>query len=91
VFPWGTFAINVTGSFLLGVITGAVLYHGFADVPKVALGTGFCGAYTTFSTFAYEIVRLAEGGARRAALRTLITSLLVPAFAAALGLALAAL
>jgi fluoride exporter len=89
--PVGTFVVNVSGSFVLGVITGLALYHAFPSTPRTILATGFCGAYTTFSTFTYEIVRLAETGARRAALRALIASLVVPALAAALGLALAAL
>jgi fluoride exporter len=89
--PAGTFVVNVSGSFLLGVLTGLALYHAFPSTPKAILGTGFCGAYTTFSTFTYEIVRLAEQGARRSALRVLLASLVGPALAAALGLALAAL
>ena len=89
--PLATFVINVSGSFVLGVLTGLALYHAFPSTPKTILGTGFCGAYTTFSTFTYEIVRLAEQGARRSAARVLGASLVVPALAAALGLALAAL
>ena len=50
VFPWGTFLINVSGSLLLGLLTGLALYHAFPDTPRIVLGTGFCGAYTTFST-----------------------------------------
>ena len=49
--PAGTFVVNVSGSFLLGVLTGLALYHAFPSTPKTILGTGFCGAYTTFSTF----------------------------------------
>src|ERR1700690_816569 len=89
--PAGTFLINVSGSFLLGLLTGLVLYHAFPATPKTILGTGFCGAYTTFSSFAYEVVHLAEEGETRSALRVLIASLVVPALAAAFGLALAAL
>src|SRR4029450_52539 len=44
VFPWGTFVINVTGSLVLGFLTGLTMYHGLGALPKVAIGTGFCGA-----------------------------------------------
>jgi CrcB protein len=91
VFPWGTFAINVSGSFLLGVLTGLGLYHAFPDSSKVILGTGFCGAYTTFSTFSYETVTLIEEGAVAEAFRNALSTLLVAAAAAAAGMALAAL
>ena len=64
-FPWGTCVVNVSGSFVLGVITGLALYHGLGVDSKLVLGTGFCGAYTTFSTFTYETVRLAEGRPHR--------------------------
>src|SRR4051812_28663878 len=50
-FPWGTLVVNATGSLALGVLTGLALYHAFPAAPKLVLGTGFCGAYTTFSTF----------------------------------------
>lgn len=89
-FPWGTFVVNATGSFLLGLITGAALYHGFAGAPKLWLATGFCGAYTTFSTFTFETVRLVEEGDGGAALANVLAGLLVGAAAAAAGLALAA-
>ena len=87
--PLGTLFINVTGSFILGVVTGLVLYHAFPSTPRTIIGTGFCGAYTTFSTFAYDTIHLAEEGrARRAAARVVVASLVLPALAAALGLAL---
>ena len=89
--PIGTFVINVSGSFVLGVLTGLVLYHAFPATPKTILGTGFCGAYTTFSTFAYECVRLAEERATGTAVRVVVASLVFPALAAAAGLALATL
>jgi CrcB protein len=91
VFPWGTFVINASGSLVLGVLTGLGLYHAFPKVPKVILGTGFCGAYTTFSTFTYETVELLEEGALNEAARNALGTLIVGAGAAALGLALAAL
>jgi CrcB protein len=91
VLPVGTLVVNVTGSFVLGAIVGFALYHGFADTPRGILGTGFCGAYTTFSTFAYETVRLAEQRAFGAAVQNVCASIVLPALAAAAGLALAAL
>jgi CrcB protein len=91
VFPWGTFVVNASGSLVLGVLTGLGLYHAFPRVPKVILGTGFCGAYTTFSTFTYETVELLEEGALNEAARNAFGTLIVGAGAAALGLALAAL
>ena len=91
LFPWGTFLINVTGSFVLGVLAGLALYHAFPSTPKTILGTGFCGAYTTFSTFTYETVRLAEERDFGPAARNVLASLVVPALAAGAGLALAAL
>ena len=91
VFPWGTFIINVSGSLFLGVITGAALYHGFPKTSKLLLGTGFCGAYTTFSTFSFETVRLIEDDAYAEALFNVGSTVLVCAAGAALGLALAAL
>ena len=91
VFPWGTFLINVTGSLLLGLLTGLALYHAFPKTPKVVLGTGFCGAYTTFSTFSFETVRLLEEGAINEAIRNAAGTLLTCAAAAAAGVAIAAL
>ena len=90
-FPWGTFVVNVTGSFFLGLLTGLGLYHAFPATPKAVLGTGFCGAYTTFSTFSLETVRLLEEGATSVALRNAFGTLLVCGGAAAAGIALAAL
>ena len=90
-FPLGTFLINTSGALLLGFITGLVLYQGLSSTPKVVIGTGFCGAYTTFSTLWFEVVRLSEDGERRTAARYLALSTVAGLAAAALGLALAAL
>ena len=89
-FPWGTLLINASGSLLLGLITGAALYHAFPATTKVWLGVGFCGAYTTFSTFTFETVRLLEEGAAADAALNVALSLAGGAVAAAAGLARAA-
>lgn len=89
-FPWGTFAVNVTGSLLLGLLTGLALYRGFPHAPQAVIGAGFCGAFTTFSTHAYETVRLVEDGALGRAARNGAGTLVASLVAAAAGLALAA-
>lgn len=61
VFPWGTFLVNVAGSMVLGV-TAALVSSGTSPWVFALVGTGFCGALTTFSTFSYEAVRLVEEG-----------------------------
>lgn len=91
VFPWGTFVVNVSGSLLLGFLTGIALYHGLPEVPKAFLATGFCGAYTTFSTFGYETLRLAEEDSGLLAGANALGSLAAGLAAAAAGLGLAAL
>ena len=90
-FPFGTFVVNLLGAFALGVITGLALHHGLGKAPKVLLGTGFCGAFTTFSTFSHETMQLAEDGAWRDAGLNVALSLVLGLAAAAAGLALALL
>jgi CrcB protein len=60
VFPWGTFCVNVAGSLILGVMAGASTTHGVPRDVQLVVGTGFCGALTTYSTFSYETFRLFE-------------------------------
>jgi CrcB protein len=89
-FPWATLAINVSGSLLLGVVTGAVLFTGAPGLLQAVVGVGFCGGYTTFSTASFETVRLAQQGRAGAALANAVGSLLLTAVAAAAGQAAAA-
>jgi CrcB protein len=83
VFPWGTFTVNVTGCLLLGLLTGA------ASQLQLLLGTGLCGALTTYSTFSYETLRLAETGARLHAAANVTASVAAGLGAAFAGVALA--
>jgi fluoride exporter len=62
VFPWGTFSVNVVGSLILGATAGGVFAAGGPHWLLTLVGTGFCGALTTFSTFGFETVRLVEEG-----------------------------
>lgn len=89
-FPWGTFVVNISGCFALGTLTGLGLYHGLGGGTRTVIGTGGIGAYTTFSTFTFETIRLTEEGSIDGALRNVAASLLVGLAAAGAGLALAA-
>lgn len=89
VFPWGTFAVNVTGCLILGVLTGASLAGATGSHLRLLLGTGLCGALTTYSTFSYETLRLAETGARFYALANVAASVAAGLGAAFLGVTLA--
>jgi CrcB protein len=87
-FPVATLVINVTGSFVLGVLSGALE---FATVPpevRLTIGVGFLGAYTTFSTFTYETLRLVEAGDGALAVAYVAASVAAGFAAALLGLAL---
>jgi len=83
-FPWGTLAVNVSGTTLLGLLTGVAL-HG--DALTLAAG-GLIGSYTTFSTWMLDSDRLAEHHSGRALAANLIGSLLLGLAAVALGRAL---
>jgi len=87
--PWGTFVVNVSGSFVLGLLTGLAAHQGLSAHVLTVLGTGICGGYTTFSTFSYESVRLAEDGSALAAAGNVLGSLAAGLLAAAAGLGLA--
>ena len=85
--PLGTLSINVSGSFLLGVLSGLVAHHaGLSPALAAVLGTGFCGGYTTFSAASLEAVRLwgADGPAQ--GITYAATTLIGSVAAAGLGL-----
>jgi CrcB protein len=88
-FPWGTLAVNVAGSFALGIVveltTSRLLPH---PNWRIALGIGFLGAFTTFSTFTYESVRLVEDSAYALALFNVVAMTTLGLTAAAAGLLL---
>ena len=53
--PWGTFAANIIGSFIIGIVLGLALKHNtLSNNTVLFIAVGFCGGFTTFSTFAYE-------------------------------------
>ncbi|TWV53928.1 fluoride efflux transporter CrcB [Streptomyces misionensis] len=89
VFPWGTFTVNVVGSLVLGLVTGAVVAGGMSSDAQLLIGTGLCGALTTYSTFSYETLRLAETGARFFAAANVVASVVAGLGAAFTGAALA--
>jgi CrcB protein len=85
VFPWGTLTVNVVGSLILGVLVGATTRHQLPAEVIALVGTGFCGALTTYSTFGFETMRLVEDGARFYALLNVVTSVAAGFGAAVIG------
>jgi len=88
-FPAGTLAVNLSGSFLLGLLVGLTSHHGLPTSTTTVLGAGFAGGYTTLSTWAWESIALAERGARAAVLVNVVGSFALGMAAAAAGLGLA--
>jgi len=89
--PFGTMVVNVTGSFALGAVVGFVTYQGLSTEARTITGTGFLGAYTTFSSFSYDSVGLFESGAPRAAAVNAVGSIAIGLLAATAGFVLAGL
>ena len=89
-FPYGTLVINITGSFLLGFVL-VLISNRIAVDPgyRLLIGTGFLGAYTTFSAFSYDTIALLERGDVMQATVNAVASLLGSLFAAYLGIVLA--
>jgi CrcB protein len=87
-FPFGTLLVNVSGSLLLGLVTGLAMHHGLGHGPTVVLAAGLAGGYTTLSTWAWETVALAESGELAAAAGNVVGSAAAGLVAGAFGLGL---
>lgn len=72
--PWGTFLVNISGAFLLGFLAGIALADHLSPFGTALLGTGFCGAYTTFSTYMVDAVVLVRDGHPATAAIYVVTS-----------------
>jgi CrcB protein len=84
-FPWATFAINVSGSFVIGVVLTLAAAKGWSPEVTAGIAVGFLGAYTTFSTFSFETFTLAHTGRALTAAAYVVASVLLGVLAARLG------
>lgn len=89
VLPWGTMTVNVLGSFILGIVTGAVLFHGASGMIRSVVGVGFCGGLTTWSTASWETTQLFEIGRPAEGLMNAVGGLAASLAAAGAGLLIA--
>jgi len=89
-FPFGTLIVNITGSLILGfVLRYALASPSVSAEMRALLTTGFCGGYTTFSTFSYESIALIEDGDYRRAAIYIVLSVVLSLVATFLGIAAA--
>ena len=88
-FPWATLLVNVAGSLLLGFLMRALPAWGSPSEVRAFLTVGFCGSFTTFSTFGYETVTLAQGGAYSLAAAYVLASTALGIAGVAIGLTIA--
>lgn len=86
-FPWATFVINVSGSLILGLLTGILIATSGPASLKAVIGTGFCGGYTTFSTAVVETIRLLQRGEKGLALVNAAGTWVATLIASGVGLA----
>jgi fluoride exporter len=90
-FPLGILVVNLSGSLVLGVLVGSATHNGLSPFWLTVAGTGLVGAYTTFSTFTFDVVSLIENGEWSASAINTLVSLGAGLGAAAAGLALGSL
>jgi fluoride exporter len=88
-FPWATVTINVTGSFAIGFLAVVLAHRWPHPLGRMFLITGFLGGYTTFSSFAYESLKLWEDGERRLSVANTVGSVAAGLAAVTLGVMLA--
>ena len=92
IFPWGTFVANISGSLLLGFLMGFLQQHPTVSPnSRFFFAIGFLGAYTTFSTFSYETVRLAQDQGSMPAILNIVGSVSLGLVGVLLGFILARL
>jgi CrcB protein len=84
-FPVGTWIVNMTGSFLFGLITHAYLSNEISEGLWFFWGVGFCGAYTTFSTFGNEAIMLIQSNKIKLACLYVVTSIIGGVISATIG------
>ncbi len=87
-FPWGTMAINISGSIVMGLAVGWFAARGGSQQARLFLTTGILGGYTTFSTFSLEAYSLFERGETGASLAYVLVSVVAGIGGLALGLTL---
>ena len=84
-FPWTILAINLAGSLALGVVVQAAIERSWSSTTTITVGTGFLGAFTTFSTFSYETYTLLRTDRAGAAAGYVVASVCLGVLAAAAG------
>jgi CrcB protein len=84
-WPWGTFAVNILGSLFIGLLVGLVSKGIVSPEIKLLLVTGFCGGFTTFSTFMNENLLLGRDGAMLSAVLYTLASLALGLIAVIIG------
>lgn len=87
-FPFGTLVVNLVGSLILGVVAGLALTHAGTATARTVIGTGFCGGLTTWSTAAWETVRLGRDATPATTARFTAANLFGSVLAAGAGLAI---